>query len=212
MGKTNFIATRCRSIQMGQNPDMAGLICDVGFTPKGTSETALRTFVDAAPAGSPRWLPSVAPPFCDQTFCSAWLLGNSRAVACLLNSILARLSKRVSDVSAHMPGVVVALIGSLAVSACTYYGASLGDAVPLPANSVPLPRPAPKSSAARQSTAPQDVAIWRHLPEPVSIQQFNQDKAKCTRMGNSAPGSGSPEMKFYLVFSNCMRSEGYEAG
>src|SRR5438270_3495776 len=119
--------------------------------------------------------------------------------------------------SSHIPGVVVALIGSLAVAACASDGASLEDAVPqlaesvpLRADSVPLPRPAPKSSAALHSTAPQDVAIWRHLPEPVSVQQFNQDKAKCTRMANSAPGAGSPEMKFYLVFSNCMRSVGYE--
>jgi hypothetical protein len=116
--------------------------------------------------------------------------------------------------SVHMGRVVVALIGSLAVAACASNGASREDAVflpadsvSLPADSVPLPRPAPKSSAL-QSTAPQDV--WRHLPEPVSIQQFNQDKAKCTRMGNSTPGAGSPEMKFYLVFSNCMRSIGYE--
>ena len=113
-----------------------------------------------------------------------------------------------------MRGVLVALIGSLALAACASNGASLDgasleDAVTLPADSVPLPRPAPKSSAP-QSTAPHDV--WRHLPEPVSVQQFNQDKAKCTRMANSAPGAGSPELKFYLVFSNCMRSVGYEPG
>jgi hypothetical protein len=45
----------------------------------------------------------------------------------------------------------------------------------------------------------------------VSGQQFNQDKAKCTKVANSAPGVGSPEIKFYLAFTNCMRSEGYEA-
>ena len=110
-----------------------------------------------------------------------------------------------------MRGVVVALIGSLALAACASDGASLEDAITPPAGAVPLPlpRPAAKSSVL-QSTAPQDG--WRHLPEPVSVQQFNQDKAKCTRMGNSAPGAGSPEMKFYLVFSNCMRSVGYEPG
>src|ERR1700751_2075610 len=116
--------------------------------------------------------------------------------------------------SANMRGVFVALIGSLALAACAsdgalLEGASLEDAVALPADSVPLPRPASKSSAL-QSTAPQDV--WRHLPEPVGVQQFNQDKAKCTRMANSAPGAGSPQMKFDLVFSNCMRSAGYEPG
>jgi hypothetical protein len=86
----------------------------------------------------------------------------------------------------------VALIGSLALAACASNGASLDgasleDAVTLPADSVPLPRPAPKSSAL-QSTAPHDV--WRHLLEPVSIQQFNQDKAKCTRMANSSSRRG----------------------
>jgi hypothetical protein len=28
-------------------------------------------------------------------------------------------------------------------------------------------------------------------------------------MGNSAPGAGSPEMKFFLIYSQCMRSSGY---
>jgi hypothetical protein len=111
--------------------------------------------------------------------------------------------------SANLRGVLLALIGSLALGACASDGSSLEDAVTLPAESVPLPRPAPKSSALL-STAPQGV--WRHLPEPVSVQQFNQDKAKCTRMANSAPGAGSPEMKYYLVFGNCMRSVGYESG
>ena len=112
--------------------------------------------------------------------------------------------------SANMRGLLVALIGSLALAACASDGASLEDAVTLPADSVPLPRPAPKSSALRSAATYQDV--WRHLPEPVSVQQFNQDKAKCTKMANSAPGAGSPEMKFDLVFSSCMRSVGYESG
>jgi hypothetical protein len=117
--------------------------------------------------------------------------------------------------SANMRGLLVALIGSLALVACASDGASLdgsslADAVTLPADSVPLPRPAPKSSALQSAATYQDV--WRHLPEPVSVQQFNQDKAKCTKMANSAPGAGSPEMKFYLVFGNCMRSVGYEQG
>ena len=117
--------------------------------------------------------------------------------------------------SANIRGVLVALIGSLALAACASDGALLGgasleDAVTLPADSVPLPRPAPKSSALQSTAAPQDV--WRHLPEPVSVQQFNQDKAKCTKMANSAPGAGSPEIKFDLVFGNCMRSVGYELG
>jgi len=114
-----------------------------------------------------------------------------------------------------MRGLLVALIGSLALVACASDGASLdgsslADAVTLPADSIPLPRPAPKSSALQSAATYQDV--WRHLPEPVSVQQFNQDKAKCAKMANSAPGAGSPEMKFYLVFGNCMRSVGYESG
>jgi hypothetical protein len=117
--------------------------------------------------------------------------------------------------SANMRGLLVALIGSLALVACASDGASLdgsslADAGTLPADSVPLPRPAPKSSAFQSAATYQDV--WRHLPEPVSVQQFNQDKAKCTKIANSAPGAGSPEMKFYLVFGNCMRSVGYEPG
>jgi hypothetical protein len=117
--------------------------------------------------------------------------------------------------SANMRGVLAALIGSFALAACasdgaSLDGASLEDAVTAPADSVPLPRPAPKSSALQSTASHQDV--WRHLPEPVSVQQFNQDKAKCTKMAHNAPGAGSPEMKFYLVFSNCMRSVGYEPG
>jgi hypothetical protein len=112
--------------------------------------------------------------------------------------------------SAHMRGLMVTLIGALAVAACASDGASLGDDVPLAADSVPLPRPAPKSSTALQATAPQQVKTWRHLPEPVSVQQLSQDKEKCTKMGNNASGAGSPEIKFYLVFTNCMRSAGYD--
>lgn len=112
--------------------------------------------------------------------------------------------------SARPCGLVV-LIATLAVAGCASDGALLGDGAPLPGGSVPLPRPAPTLTAASRFTPPGDFATWRHRPEPVSVQQFNQDKAKCTRMGNTAPGVGSPDMKFYLVFTDCMRSEGYEA-
>jgi hypothetical protein len=103
-----------------------------------------------------------------------------------------------------MCGFVATLIGGLALAGCVSDGASPGETVSLLPESVPLPRPAPKLAAAP------DVATWRHLPEPVSAQQFNQDKTKCTKAANSAPGAGSPEVKFYLVFTNCMRSEGYQ--
>jgi hypothetical protein len=110
-----------------------------------------------------------------------------------------------------MRGLLVILFGGLAVAACASDGGSLGDAVPLASVSVPLPRPAPKSTAPVQAAAAQDAKIWPHHPYPVSVQQFNEDKAKCTNVGNNASGAGSPEMKFYLVFTNCMRSEGYDA-
>jgi hypothetical protein len=55
------------------------------------------------------------------------------------------------------------------------------------------------------------AAPWRHLPKPVTDQQFQQDKAYCAMMGQMAPvGAGSPEIKFDSVFINCMRSKGYE--
>jgi hypothetical protein len=114
--------------------------------------------------------------------------------------------------SARLCGLVVTLIGGLTIGACTSDAVLLGDAAPLPPGSFPLPRPAPKLSAIPHFTPPQEVATWRHYPEPVSAQQFNQDNAKCTRMGNNAPGAGSPDMKFYIVFVGCMRSAGYEAG
>jgi hypothetical protein len=104
-----------------------------------------------------------------------------------------------------MRGFVMTLTAGLAVAACGSGAASLQDVAPLPPDAVLLPRPAPKFS-----TTP-TMPSWRHLPEPVAAQQFNQDKAKCTKVANSTPGVGSPELKFYLAFTNCMHSEGYEA-
>jgi hypothetical protein len=103
--------------------------------------------------------------------------------------------------SRRMRGIVAIVIGGLALAACAADGASPGD------GSVPLPRPAPKLSAAAAPVIP----TWQHLPEPVSAQQFDQDKAKCSKAANSAPGMGSPEIKFYLAFTSCMRSQGYQA-
>jgi hypothetical protein len=101
---------------------------------------------------------------------------------------------------------VVILVGALTLAGCTFDEILLTDAVPLPAHAVPLPRPAPKFSAAAPA-----LPTWRHLPEPVSAEQLNQDKATCAKVGHSSPGLGSPELKFYLAFTNCMRSGGYEA-
>jgi hypothetical protein len=105
----------------------------------------------------------------------------------------------------RLRGFVVTLIAGFALVACASDGTVPADAVPLPSDAVPLPRPAPKVS-----TAPV-MPNWRHFPEPVSGAQFTQDKAKCTAAANSTFGVGSPEIKFYLAFTNCMRSQGYEA-
>jgi len=52
---------------------------------------------------------------------------------------------------------------------------------------------------------------WRHLPNPVSDQQFVQDKVYCAKMGNmAAVGQGSPQITYDLTFLNCLRSKGYE--
>jgi hypothetical protein len=110
--------------------------------------------------------------------------------------------------SARGRGFIATLVCGLAVAACGSSGASLEDTPPLTTGSVPLPRPPPKSAAAE---APPEMRAWRHLPEPVSAGQFDQDKAKCTKLANDAPGAGSPELKFYLAFTNCMRSQGYES-
>jgi hypothetical protein len=109
--------------------------------------------------------------------------------------------------SGRFRGFVVTLVGSLALAACASDGASLGDATPLPSDSVPLPRPAPKFSSALAPIIP----TWQHVPGPVSAQQFDQDKARCTKAANRAPGVGSADVKFYLAFTSCMRSGGYQA-
>jgi len=117
---------------------------------------------------------------------------------------------RISEggMSGQFRGFVVTLIAGLALAACASDGAALGDAPPLPSDSVPLPRPAPKFA----SSAPAPVIpTWHHVPEPVSDQQFDHDRAQCTKAANSAPGVGSAEVKFYLAFTSCMRSEGYQA-
>jgi hypothetical protein len=101
------------------------------------------------------------------------------------------------DMSGRLRVVVVLLLAGLTLAAC-------GSA--LPSDAVPLPRPAPKFSAAAPA-----LPNWRHVPEPVSAEQFNQDKATCTNVAHNSPGLGSPEMKFYFAFKDCMQSVGYEA-
>jgi hypothetical protein len=116
--------------------------------------------------------------------------------------------------SAQMRGLVFTLISALALAECTASDlASRGDANPASSEPAPTPRAAPIAAAPKRTTAPtadQSAPTWRHLPEPVSVERFNQDKANCTAMGNNAPGAGSPEMKFYITFTKCMREAGYE--
>jgi hypothetical protein len=108
--------------------------------------------------------------------------------------------------SRQLCGLVMILVGGLSLAACAFDQNLLGDSSPLPADPVPLPRPAPKLSAAGPV-----LPSWRHVPEAVSAQQFDQDKANCTREAHTTPGLGSPEMKFYLAFTSCMHAAGYEA-
>jgi hypothetical protein len=44
----------------------------------------------------------------------------------------------------------------------------------------------------------------------VSDEELKLDKAKCALAGKMASSTGPPEMKFNLVFADCMRSKGYE--
>ena len=55
-----------------------------------------------------------------------------------------------------MRGLVVVLFAGFAVAACASDGGSLGEATPLASDAVPLPRPAPKSTAAVQAAVAQD--------------------------------------------------------
>jgi hypothetical protein len=124
--------------------------------------------------------------------------------------------------AARVGSLVLASSLAVVLAACTpdmssrgvglFDSAQPGDipkasALPTPAlkpSAVPKPAPAPTANNNYQ-----DTATWRHLPEPVTAERYNQDKANCTRLGNNAPGAGSPDMKFFLVYSKCMRSAGY---
>jgi TPR repeat protein len=75
--------------------------------------------------------------------------------------------------------------------------------------------------AACSGQAPQVPAIsparsqlagpWRHLPMPVSDQQFKQDKAFCSMMSEmEPPDEASNDIKRDVTFLDCLRSKGYE--
>jgi hypothetical protein len=121
--------------------------------------------------------------------------------------------------SAHWRGLAAALIGSLALAGCaadmSSRGVGLFDMATPPTDAPKTSAVPPKLAAVPAAPAPaapntyHDTATWKHLPQPVSAEQFNQDKAACTKKGNSAPGAGSQEMKFFIVYTQCMRSSGY---
>jgi hypothetical protein len=105
---------------------------------------------------------------------------------------------------------VAQLIVSFTLAACA------SETPPLDPESVPLPRPAPKSLVAplprpAPKSLTQQSVPWRHLPQPVSDEELKLDKAKCALAGKMASSTGPPEMKFNLVFADCMRSKGYES-
>jgi hypothetical protein len=113
------------------------------------------------------------------------------------------------EMSAQMRGFAVALTCILALAECTASDVNPhGDAPSASSIEVPTARAAQKQVPAPKTE--DSGATWRHLPEPVGVERYNQDKANCTKVGNDAPGAGSPELKFYLTFTKCMRSAGYE--
>jgi hypothetical protein len=71
--------------------------------------------------------------------------------------------------------------------------------------------PEPPSTPTPNSITPHMAAHWRHLPNPVSDQQFDQDEVYCAKMGNmAADGQESPQIIYELTFLNCLGSKGYE--
>jgi hypothetical protein len=87
---------------------------------------------------------------------------------------------------------MVMLIG-LALAAC-----SSPTTPPAPTVTVaPLPPP---------SIAAQMAAPWRHLPKPVSDQQFKQDKAYCSMQANTV----QEHERANFMFLDCLKSKGYE--
>jgi hypothetical protein len=141
-------------------------------------------------------------------FCSLFP-GNSLTSFSLLGSDRGPTSKCEGDMSGRVCALMAIVVSGLALTACGSDGITLDDAAPIPADAVPLPRPAPKLAAAAQA-AP-TLPNWRHIPEPVSAAQFNQDKAICSKLAHNSAGIGSPELKFYFAFTDCMHSVGYEA-
>jgi hypothetical protein len=71
--------------------------------------------------------------------------------------------------------------------------------------------PSPFDALKAKATGP-----WRHVPEPVSNQQLERDKARCRVQMDMVPLNplNSPaviEIRLYSFFINCMEAEGYVA-
>jgi hypothetical protein len=117
-------------------------------------------------------------------------------------------------------GCVASLVVTIALAACA------SETPPLDAESVPLPRPAPKSVVTLQRSSPKSVVTpprvspkslaqqslaWRHFPRPVSDEELKLDQAKCGLAAKMASSSASLEMNPKRAFADCMRSRGYES-
>jgi uncharacterized protein len=88
----------------------------------------------------------------------------------------------------HCRSMAMLMASSLVLAACS------GQTPPEPAVS---------------STHSQLAGPWRHLPTPVSDQQFKQDKAYCSITSEMAPSDES-SVKRSITFLDCLRSKGYE--
>jgi hypothetical protein len=79
---------------------------------------------------------------------------------------------------------MVMLIG-LALAACSSPTTPPAPTITPPAPTVTVAPLPPPSLPAPNSIAAQMAAPWRHLPKPVSDQQFKQDKAYCSMRANT---------------------------
>jgi hypothetical protein len=94
---------------------------------------------------------------------------------------------------------MVMLIG-LALAACS------SPTTPRAPTVTVAPLPPPSSPPAPNSIAAQMAAPWRHLPNPVSDQQFKQVKAYCSMQANTV----QEHERANLIFLDCLKSKGYE--
>lgn len=96
-----------------------------------------------------------------------------------------------------LPKFSLAAALALALAACS---TAQPQAAPPPAL-----KPHPNSIAADLA------ATWEHIPNHVSNQQFEQDKAGCLAFASLAPdGAGTPGLRGQVAFLNCLRAKGYQ--